>query len=382
MLLEKLESGFLLFKTQQGMVRVELSTRQRIYLLWTFRHFRQLSIPLLNARQRTLVNDLFRNRAVVVVDSYNPSLVIGVVENFVPPASMDASPVWTQSPESAQTQDLVHKKKQVQKKEDRQEKVVPQPCAVTPQPASVPSPSLAFVWPTLNWPKFATSKLATTLGALCLCVLSVGAWHRMQAVPAAQTHNQNWQVNAIAAPDSPRSAQPEVVAESAIAVAPTAAAPLTAAVETTAAPASIAKEVPVHIAAPSSTAIATPKPMIPDRHAVSTPRLQSSGQDSSIGIQASRPPLRFAYPDYADIRARGVVSLIAGVDSDGVVRTVRVVSGNRSLAAAAILAVRHWRYRPYLKDGQPVATETNIVISYFSNDAISMSFPPTIPASR
>ena len=70
------------------------------------------------------------------------------------------------------------------------------------------------------------------------------------------------------------------------------------------------------------------------------------------------------------------------MDSDGTVRTVRVVSGNRALAAAAVRAVRQWRYRPYLKDGLPVATETNIVISFISDDAISMSFPPSIPASR
>jgi TonB family protein len=77
-----------------------------------------------------------------------------------------------------------------------------------------------------------------------------------------------------------------------------------------------------------------------------------------------------------------VVALTAGLDSEGAVRTVRIVSGNRALAAAAAKAVRQWRYRPYLKDGQPVATETNIVISFFSDDAISMSFPPSILAVR
>jgi outer membrane biosynthesis protein TonB len=70
------------------------------------------------------------------------------------------------------------------------------------------------------------------------------------------------------------------------------------------------------------------------------------------------------------------------LDSNGVVRTVRVVAGNRALAAAAGHAVRQWRYHPYLKDGKPVATSTNIVISFISDDAISMSYPPTIPAIR
>ena len=65
---------------------------------------------------------------------------------------------------------------------------------------------------------------------------------------------------------------------------------------------------------------------------------------------------------------------------NSLVRTVSIVSGNGALAAAAVRAIRQWQYRPYLKDGQPVVTETNIVISFLSNDAISMTYPPSIPA--
>jgi len=95
-------------------------------------------------------------------------------------------------------------------------------------------------------------------------------------------------------------------------------------------------------------------------------------------IQATRPPLRSWYPDYSGIEARGVVVLTAEVDSEGVVRSVRVVRGNRALVAAAVRAVRQWRYAPYFEGGKPVATETNIVISVFSDDAVSMSFPPSV----
>jgi hypothetical protein len=89
-LLNKLESGFLLFLTQQGLVAVEPSFWERVYLLWTFRNFRQLSLPLLNPRQAALINNLFREHAAPVSDDYEPSLkigLIGVVENFVPSAS-------------------------------------------------------------------------------------------------------------------------------------------------------------------------------------------------------------------------------------------------------------------------------------------------------
>jgi peptidyl-prolyl cis-trans isomerase A (cyclophilin A) len=100
MFLKRLQSGFLLFETQQGLVRIELSLSHRIYLLWTFRNFRQLPIPLLNPRQRTLVNALFCNNVGVVWNySDKPSPVIGVVENFVPPAvRIDAAPAQKPAP--------------------------------------------------------------------------------------------------------------------------------------------------------------------------------------------------------------------------------------------------------------------------------------------
>ena len=341
MFLDRLQSGFLLFETQQGLVRVEPSFWQRIYLLWTFRNFRQLSAPLLNSRQHALVNALFRNNAGVVSHSHYPSLVIGVVENFAPPmVRTGASP---------------------SEKKERQEKVVAQRSEMAPKPNPVPS----------SLPRVAWSRPATTVGALSLCIISVVAWHRIQGVPGSQAHNQPRlrQMNAIALPNSPHSAKPATIAEN-----PTVSAPPAAVTQPLAAPEAAVK--PASIA----TVIPTPKQGIRVHDAASTLNLPLSGQDS--GIEASRPPLRFAYPVYPDVRARGVVALTARVDSDGTVRTVRVVSGNRALAAAAVRAVRQWRYRPYLKDGQPVATETNIVISFISNDAISMSFPPSIAATR
>jgi TonB family protein len=337
--LNRLQSGFLLFETQHGLVRVELSLWQRLYLLWTFRNFRQLSIPLLNPRQRSLVNALFRSNAGVVSHSHNALPVIGVVQNFVAPTvRIHASPA---------------------QKAERQENVVAQRAEVVPKPSPVPSSSPVFAW----------STLASTVGALSLCIISVVVWHRIQAIPASQAHNQPRlrQINGIALPNSQRSAKPATIAKSPTAIGPSAAtAQLLAASGAADMPASIAAVIP------------TAKRAIRVHHAASTPKSPLSGQGS--GIQASRAPLRFVYPVYPDVRARGVVSLTAGLGSDGAVRTVTVVSGNRALAPAAVRAVRQWRYRPYLKDGQPVATETSIVISFFSDDAISMSFPSSIPA--
>jgi TonB family protein len=143
-------------------------------------------------------------------------------------------------------------------------------------------------------------------------------------------------------------------------------------------PASITPDDSAPSAKPIPSSVTTPGPAqrTSVRDVASAPRLATTGQDSTL--QASRPPSHFVYPDYLDVHARGVVSLTASLDADGAVRSVRVISGNRVLAAAAVKAVRQWRYRPYLKDGQPVATETNIVISFISDDAISMTYPPSV----
>jgi protein TonB len=143
-------------------------------------------------------------------------------------------------------------------------------------------------------------------------------------------------------------------------------------------PASITAAVPNSIPTPVATAAPISNRAIRARDAASTSEPPLSSQDS--GFQASRAPLYSVYPDYSDIRARGAVSLKAGLDSAGKVNTVKLISGNRALAAAAIRAVRRWRYQPYLQNGAPVATETYIVISFISDDVVSMSYPPSIPA--
>jgi TonB family protein len=377
MLLDKLESGFLLFETPQGLVGVQLSLRQRLYLLWTFRNFRQLSVALLNSRQRALVHALFHNHADVVSHSHDPLLVIGVVEKFVPP------PIET----------LAEKE---ERQEEPVEEVVAQPAEIAPSPSPYPNPSSSprFAWSRLAWSKLAWSKvawsmLATTVGALSLCIVSVAAWHRIQAIPSSQAHNQPAlrQINAIAPLNSPPAATPVAIAESQTAPAPPAAIAQPLAGQEEASEAAVKQ---VSIATVIPTPIPAPKRETQIHGATPTPDLPLSRQESGMqassmqasSVQASRPPMRFVYPVYRDVRARGVVALTARVDSDGAVGAVAVVSGNHALAAAAVRAVRQWRYRPYLKDGQPVPTETNIVISFISSEAISMSFPPAIPASQ
>ena len=71
------------------------------------------------------------------------------------------------------------------------------------------------------------------------------------------------------------------------------------------------------------------------------------------------------YPSEAGrARIEGTVVLMAVIGTDGSVEDVRVESGLPILAQAAIDAVRQWRYKPYMIDGEPVEVDSRITINF------------------
>jgi len=71
------------------------------------------------------------------------------------------------------------------------------------------------------------------------------------------------------------------------------------------------------------------------------------------------------YPSEAGrARIEGAVVLMAVIGTDGSVKDVRVESGLPILAQAAMDAVRQWRYKPYLIDGEPVEVDSRITINF------------------
>jgi len=59
-----------------------------------------------------------------------------------------------------------------------------------------------------------------------------------------------------------------------------------------------------------------------------------------------------------------VVTLRATIRKSGTVSPISIVSGPHELESAAMDAVRLWRYKPYLKDGQPVDVTTEIQVEF------------------
>jgi len=69
-------------------------------------------------------------------------------------------------------------------------------------------------------------------------------------------------------------------------------------------------------------------------------------------------------PDAGRARIEGTVVLFAVIGKDGTVEDVRVERGLPVLAQAAIEAVKQWRYRPYLLNGEPVEVDSQITINF------------------
>jgi TonB family protein len=73
-----------------------------------------------------------------------------------------------------------------------------------------------------------------------------------------------------------------------------------------------------------------------------------------------------AYPITAkQNRVQGTVQIRASISKDGVPEELRIVSSpSDDLSASALQAVRQWRYRPTLLNGNPVEISTTIVVNY------------------
>jgi protein TonB len=60
----------------------------------------------------------------------------------------------------------------------------------------------------------------------------------------------------------------------------------------------------------------------------------------------------------------GAVVLHAIISKTGTVQNLQVISGPEMLRASALDAVRNWRYKPYLLNGDPTEVETTITVNF------------------
>ena len=71
------------------------------------------------------------------------------------------------------------------------------------------------------------------------------------------------------------------------------------------------------------------------------------------------------YPKTAmTMHIEGVVELAATISKNGDITSVKVVKGDPQLTRAAADAVKQWKYKPYLLNGEPVEITTQVTISF------------------
>jgi protein TonB len=92
-----------------------------------------------------------------------------------------------------------------------------------------------------------------------------------------------------------------------------------------------------------------------------TQRLYRTHLEPAMLIQRVEP----VYPPLAiQTRREGKVELRAVIATDGTIQSLQVVNGDPLFLQSALAAVRQWRYRPTVLNGQPVEIETYITVVY------------------
>ena len=93
------------------------------------------------------------------------------------------------------------------------------------------------------------------------------------------------------------------------------------------------------------------------------PKIVNINAGTAVGLLESR--VQPVYPiDAKKAGVSGTVVLTAVIGTDGLVKDLQVVSGPDLLQQAALDAVKMWRYRPYLLNGQPVEVRATINIIF------------------
>jgi len=71
------------------------------------------------------------------------------------------------------------------------------------------------------------------------------------------------------------------------------------------------------------------------------------------------------YPTIAKTAGiQGVVEIAALISKEGAIENLHVLKGHPMLVSAAINAVRQWRYRPYILNGDPIEVDTLITVNF------------------
>ena len=108
--------------------------------------------------------------------------------------------------------------------------------------------------------------------------------------------------------------------------------------------------------------VATPANAAASGPAVSAPQRVKMSADTAHVLERPVDP---SYPMLArQMKEQGSVILQPLIGTDGLIQDLHVLSGPTILSSAAQEAVKQWRFKPYLQNGQPVETEAKITVNF------------------
>jgi protein TonB len=129
-----------------------------------------------------------------------------------------------------------------------------------------------------------------------------------------------------------------------------------------------AKGTAAEVAAPSLAAIvpgATPPPNFVPTTDAFKPVLQTLNISQGVSQGLLLKKVAPTYPQNAlHMRIEGTVELLATISKEGNITKIKVVSGDSQLTKAATDAVKQWKYKPYLLNGEPVEIQTQVTVNF------------------
>jgi protein TonB len=135
------------------------------------------------------------------------------------------------------------------------------------------------------------------------------------------------------------------------------------------APAAVTKPAPVPDApAPSVIGMGAPAAPLPNLGTTDTavkPVLQTLSVSQGVSQGLLYKKVAPSYPQNAlRMHIEGTVQLLATISKEGNITHIKVLSGDSQLARAANDAVKQWKYKPYLLNGEPVEIQTQVTVNF------------------
>lgn len=110
---------------------------------------------------------------------------------------------------------------------------------------------------------------------------------------------------------------------------------------------------------------AAPLPNLGTSESEVKPKLQTLSVSQGVSQGLLYKKVAPSYPQNAlRMHIDGTVELLATISKEGNITHIKVLNGDAQLAKAASDAVKQWKYKPYLLNGEPVEIQTQVTVNF------------------